>query len=214
MRDRSTVRERHLDGLPLAHVKDRPRRTVAVERPGRVPHAGRDLDDHVLQGHVDLHQVARWHGRQCRVVGGMRLREALRVRARLAREALERKRLAGRRVVSRMVVGRGRDRAARVDVVARLVRGLGRDDGGDDERADREREEQNGDRSERADAPSCRAGREAGQGWTPCECSCDPPRSQVIPHRPRPYGAPSPPPSADATDDVRVYRTVAPDGLR
>ena len=69
----------------------------------------------------------------------------------------------------RMVVGRRRDAAAS-NLVARLVRCLRRDDGCDDERADRECEEQHDDRGERADALSAvaptveprRAGRRVG----------------------------------------------------
>ena len=75
MRDRAAVRQRHLDRLALADVHDRAGRAVAVEGPGVVLHARRDLDDHVLQGHVHLDEVARRDRRQRRVVGRVRLGE-------------------------------------------------------------------------------------------------------------------------------------------
>ena len=49
---------------PCADVDDRAGRAVAVERPGVVLDARRDLDDHVLQRHVDLDEVARRDRRQ------------------------------------------------------------------------------------------------------------------------------------------------------
>ena len=105
VRDRAAVRQRHLDGLALPHVEDRPWGAVAVERPGVVLHPGRDLDDHVLQGHVDLHEVARRDRRQRRVVCGVGLRERVGVGARRTGEALDRQALARARAAPR-----GRDR--------------------------------------------------------------------------------------------------------
>ena len=91
------------------------------------------------------------------------------IRRGLAGKAFERQRLVRRRSVRRVVVGDRRDAAAG-NLVACLVRCLRRDDGGDDECADREREQQHDNRGERADAPSAvapttgpgRAGRRVG----------------------------------------------------
>ena len=58
VRDRATVRERHLDRLALANVHDRAGGAVAVEGPGVVLDTGSDLDRDVLQGHVHLDEVA------------------------------------------------------------------------------------------------------------------------------------------------------------
>ena len=58
VRDRATVRQRHLDGLALADVDDRAGGAVPVEGPRVVLDAGRDLDRHVLEGHVHLDEVA------------------------------------------------------------------------------------------------------------------------------------------------------------
>ena len=90
VRDGATVRERHFDHLPLAHMDDRPGRAMAVECPGVVLHAGRDLDHHVLQGHLHLHELACRHGRKDGARRLVRHRELRGVLARLAREALER----------------------------------------------------------------------------------------------------------------------------
>ena len=62
--DRAAVRQRHLDGLALAHVDDGAGSAVPVERPGVVLHARRDLDDHVLQRHLHLDHVAGRDRRQ------------------------------------------------------------------------------------------------------------------------------------------------------
>jgi hypothetical protein len=87
VRDRSAVRQRHLDQLALADVQDRARRSVAAERPRVVLDARRDLDGHVLQCQVDVRDRACGRGRERRVVGLVRLGECLRVRRDDAREA-------------------------------------------------------------------------------------------------------------------------------
>ena len=92
VRDRAAVHERHLDGLPLADVNDRPGSSVSVEGPGVVLHARRHLDDHVLQGHLDLDQVAGRDRRKSGVGRGVGFRKLGRVLGNDAGEAVERKR--------------------------------------------------------------------------------------------------------------------------
>ena len=98
VRDRTAVHERHLDGLPLADVNDRAGGSVPVEGPGVVLHTRRHLDDHVLEGHLHLDQVARRHRRKRGVRGDVSLCELRRVLGNDAGEAVERER--------RVVVGR------------------------------------------------------------------------------------------------------------
>jgi hypothetical protein len=101
VRDRSAVRQRHLDQLALADVQDRARGAVAAERPGVVLDARRDLDGHVLQRQVDVRDGTRGRGRERRVIGLVRFGECLRIRRDDAREAVERHR-AHLRVVHRL----------------------------------------------------------------------------------------------------------------
>jgi hypothetical protein len=63
---------------------------VTIERPGVVLDAGCDLERDVLEGHVDLDQVARRERRQRRVVGLVRGGELGRVLRHHAGEAIQR----------------------------------------------------------------------------------------------------------------------------
>ena len=92
MRDRSLVRQRHMDELPLADVDDRPRRATGP-RPGGVPDAGSDRDRHVLEDEVDVCDRAGRSRRQCGGKRRVRLRQVGRVRRRssgVAREGAHR----------------------------------------------------------------------------------------------------------------------------
>ena len=125
---------------------------MAVERPGVVVHARRDsttMSFRVMWTFTTSPAGTAASSRRMPV----RLGELFGIRRGLAGRALERRRLVRRRSVRRVVVGDRRDAAAG-NLVARFVRCLRRDDGGDDECADRECEQQHDNRGERADALS------------------------------------------------------------
>jgi hypothetical protein len=104
MRDRTAVHESHLDRLAFADMNDRAGGTVAVEGPRVELHPRRDLDDHVLQGHLHLDEVPAGDHRKRSVGRGMSLGQVGGVLGNDTGEAVERK----RRVVVCRLTGRHR----------------------------------------------------------------------------------------------------------